>query len=338
MILVTGGTGLVGSHLLLDLMKSGEKVRAIRRKSSDLRSVKKVFSYEHSAEEANRLFEKIEWVAADLTDIPSLEKVFIGIKKVYHCAALVSFDPSAYQQLRKANIEGTGNIANLCIKNNIEKLCYVSSIATFDKKLGENTISENSSWNKEENHNIYAITKYGAEIEVWRASQEGVPVVIVNPGVIIGPGFWNSGSGEIFSRINAGLKYHFPKVSGFVGVYDVVKSMRALMSSSIKNEEFIVVSENLSFRRIFELTAKYFRKPAPQRELKPWMVALAWAGQLFLSFFGKKRQLTRHSIKDLYKETYYSNEKIKEALSFQFEEMSSVIKKTAKIFKEENPA
>ncbi|WP_424492451.1 SDR family oxidoreductase [Salinimicrobium sp. GXAS 041] len=338
MILVTGGTGLVGSHLLLDLMKSGEKVRAIHRKNSDLESVKKVFSHEHSAEEANRLFTKIEWVVADLTDIPSLEKAFTGIKKVYHCAALVSFDPSAYQQLRKANIEGTANIVNLCIKNNIEKLCYVSSIATFDKKLGENVISETSFWNKEENHNIYAITKYGAEIEVWRASQEGVPVVIVNPGIIIGPGFWNSGSGEIFSRINSGLKYHFPKVSGFVGVYDVVKSMRALMSSPIKNEEFIVVSENISFRRIFELTAKYLDKPAPQRELKPWMVAVGWAGQRFLSLFGKKQQLTRHSVKDLYQDSFYSNQKIKEALSFKFEEMDLVIKKTAKIFKEENPA
>ena len=337
MNLVTGGTGLVGSHLLLDLVKSGEKVRAIHRKSSDLEAIKKVFSLEHSEEEALRLFEQIDWSLADLTDIPALEKAFMGITRVYHCAALVSFDPSAYQKLRKANIEGTANIANLCIKNKIEKLCYVSSIATFDKKPGENHISETSAWNKEEDHSIYAITKYGAEIEVWRASQEGVPVVIVNPGVVIGPGFWKSGSGEIFRRIDAGLSYYFPKVTGFVGVYDVVKIMRQLMASSVKNEEFIVVAENISFKEVFEVAAKSLDKPSADKKLKPWMVFMGWAGQKFLGFFGKKRQLTRQSVKSLYEESYYSNEKIKAALDFEFEKMENVIQRTGRIFKE-NPA
>lgn len=325
---------MVGSHLLLDLVKSGEKVRAIHRKNSDLQAVKRVFSFEHSEEEANNFFEQIEWVVAELNDIPALEKAFLGVLHVYHCAALVTFDPSAYQKLRKANIEGTANIANLCITNKIRKLCYVSSIATFDKKLNENVISEASHWNKEENHSMYAITKYGAEIEVWRASQEGVPVAIVNPGVIIGPGFWNSGSGEVFKKVNKGLKYHFPKVTGFVGVYHVVKAMRQLMNSSITNEQFILIAENLSFREIIEQTARSLNKPKPTKELKPWMVVLGWISEKSLSFFGRKRQLTRQSVKNLYEESYYTSDKIKGHLGFEFENMEEVIERTGKIFKE----
>lgn len=334
MVLVTGGTGLVGSHLLTDLMKSGKQVRAIHRKNSDFSTVKEVFSYEFEPEEAHEMFHKIEWWEADILNIPALESAFLGIKRVFHCAALISFDPANYMDLRKTNIQGTANIANLCIKHDIEKLCHVSSIATFDKKTGENTITETSNWNPEKNHNPYAITKYGAEIEVWRASQEGVPVVIVNPGVIIGPGNWNSGTGLLFSKVQKGLKYFFPKITGFVGVWDVIKAMRELMDSSIKNEQFIVVSENLSFKTLLEKIAISLNKPVPNRKLRPWMVFLGWGYQKITCFItGKDRKLTRYSKKSIFEKTYYDNKKLKNHLNFHFEEMDTVIFKTGKYFR-----
>ncbi|HET7361381.1 MAG TPA: NAD-dependent epimerase/dehydratase family protein, partial [Salinimicrobium sp.] len=334
MILVTGGTGLVGSHLLLDLVKSGKQVRAIHRKNSDLSTVKRVFSYYFEPGEADKLFHEIEWREADILNIPALEKAFLGIKRVFHCAALISFDPANYINLRKTNIQGTANVANLCIENGVEKLCHVSSIATFDKKTGEETISEASFWNPEKNHNPYAITKYGAEIEVWRASQEGVPVVIVNPGVIIGPGNWNSGTGQLFWKVQKGLKYCFPKTTGFVGVWDVAKVMRELMDSPIKNEQFIVVSENLSFKTLLEKIAFSLNKPVPKRKLRPWMVFLGWGYQKITCFFtGKDRKLTRYSKKSIFETTYYRNEKLKNQLNFEFEEMVTVIFKTGKFFR-----
>ena len=85
MILVTGGTGLVGAHLLFALIDNNEEVRAIHREKSDLNAVKRVFSYYTS--EVERLFNKIDWQLADITDISSLESVFKNIDYVYHCAA-----------------------------------------------------------------------------------------------------------------------------------------------------------------------------------------------------------------------------------------------------------
>ncbi|NJY61152.1 NAD-dependent epimerase/dehydratase family protein [Salinimicrobium sp. CDJ15-81-2] len=336
MILVTGGTGLVGSHLLLNLVKAGEKPRTIYRTQESLKAVKNVFSYTNSSEETEELFNRIEWVKADITDIPSLKKVFENVDYVYHCAAVVSFDTSRDAELRKVNIEGTANVVNFCIKNEIKKLCFVSSIATFDLKPGEKEITEGSFWNKELNHNMYAITKYGAEMEVWRASQEGVPVVIVNPGVIIGPGFWNDGSGKIFKKMDSGLDYYIPKTTGFVGVWDVVKSMRELMASSVKNEQFIVISENLSFREIFSLTAKALEKPAPNKKLKKWMVFMGWVWQEASGIFSsQEKQLDRRSQKSLFEHTFYSAEKIKAELDFSFEPISEVIKETADIYKQD---
>lgn len=335
MILVTGGTGLVGSHLLLELAEAGKRVRAIHRKNSSFSGVRKVFSYGRSSEEAGRLFEAVEWVEADTNDVPALAPAFEEVDLVYHCAALVSFSPSDYKKLRKINIEGTANVVNLCIEKRVKKLCFVSSIATFDLKLGQKQINEDSIWNKELDHSMYAISKYGAEMEVWRASQEGIPVVIVNPGVIIGPGFWDSGSGVMFKKIWKGLNYSFPKTTGFVGVQDVVKAMRLLMESDSENEQFLLVSENISFKKLLGMVSGSLGKPAPVKELKPWMVFLGWFGQSLLSLFGKRRELTRDSSRTLFTDTYYDSSKFTSRFNYNFESVEEVTERTGKYFRQE---
>ncbi|MBT8319627.1 MAG: NAD-dependent epimerase/dehydratase family protein, partial [Gramella sp.] len=292
MILVTGGTGLVGAHLLFELAQDNERLKAIARPTSDLQTVRKIFSYYTTQAEAKDLLKKIEWITADINDVPALEKAFLDVEYVYHCAALISFDPADEKKLRKINIEGTANIVNLCIAHQVKKLCYVSSVAAIGSPVKKVEINETAPWNPEENHSDYAISKYGAEIEAWRGTQEGVDTVIVNPGIVIGPGFWDSGSGKIFRRIDNGLNYHFPKVSGFVGVIDVVKCMVQLMNSPVKNQNYILVSENLSFERIFKSIADYLNKPKPSNQLKKWMIALGWFFQKIGSWFGFKRILT----------------------------------------------
>ena len=336
MILVTGGTGLVGTHLLYELVQKNEKIRATVRPSSDIRAVRKVFGYYSGKAEADHFFNKIDWLTAEINDVPALTKAFEGVEYVYHCAALISFDPSDEKKLRKINIEGTANIVNLCIAKKIKKLCYVSSVAAIGHGPNNSHIDENAKWNPEENHNDYAISKYGAEIEVWRGTQEGIDTVIVNPGIIIGPGFWDSGSGKIFSRIAKGLKFHFPKVSGFVGVNDVVEAMIRLMNSDIKNEKFILVSENLSFEYVLKTTAEYLNKPTPNRQLKKWMVITGWIFQKIGSWFGGKREITRDSIKGLYSKTYYNSSKISEAINMEFTPMTEVLKKTANFYNKES--
>ncbi len=335
MILVTGGTGLVGSHLLLNLLKAGKKVRALHRKNSGLAAVEHVFNYYTSTEEAKSLFQQIEWFEADITNILQLNKAFKNIQYVYHCAALVSFDPADDKKLRKINIEGTANIVNLCIAFKVEKLCYVSSVAALGKSLNSKEINERNMWNPEDDHSDYAISKYGAEIETWRGTQEGGPTVIVKPGVIIGPGFWKEGTGKIFSKIDKGMNYHFPKIAGFVGVKDVVDVMQKLMQAEIKNEDYILVSENLSFKTVFELTATELGKPKPQKSLKKWMLWFGWFFQKIGGFFGAKRNITKNTVNTLFQHAVYKNQKIKESIGFEFTPMQKVIAETAKFYKKD---
>jgi len=333
MILVTGGTGLVGSHLLYTLVSNGQNVRAIYRRKKTLKRVAHVFSY--FSNDPDNLFNKIEWVEADLTDIPKLQKAFEDITYVYHCAAFVSFEPDKYHQLRKTNIEGTANIVNLCISHSIKKLCYVSSIATIGHhEDSSKLITEQTAWNPEDNNSIYAITKYGAELEVWRGTQEGINAVIVNPGIILGAGYWKGGSsGNLFRKIHEGMSYYVNGVVGYVDVFDVVDTMISLMNNNIKNQNYILVSENLSFKDFQYKVANSLNVNPPKKEAKPWLLNITWRlDWLRHKLTRSRRSFTKHTAKSVMSVTKYDNSKIKNTLGFEFKPIDQSIKEVCELY------
>lgn len=324
MILVTGGTGLVGSHLLLRLVENGASVRALYRKLENIEKTKKIFAFH----EKEALFSQINWIEADILDIPSLEKAFENTSFVYHCAALVSFDPKEESQIRKTNIEGTANIVNFCLAYSIKKLCYVSSIAALgDLKENESIITEDSEWNPEKSHSDYAISKYGAEMEIWRGQQEGLDAIIVNPGVILGPPFWNEGSGVFYQKIQNGFPFYTKGITGFVVVTDVVKIMHQLMNSEISHQRFILVANNLSFQELFILIAHKLNVKIPSIHINSLLMNILWRLDWFSStFFRTKRKLDKETAFASYSKSLYSNEKIKKALKIDFMNISNYLK------------
>ncbi|OUD36329.1 NAD-dependent epimerase/dehydratase family protein [Flavobacterium sp. FPG59] len=336
MILVTGGTGLVGAHLLLHIIESQnsgmEKVRAIYRNNASIEKTKSVFAFYKK----EKLFQQIEWVPADITDVPSLEITFQNIKTVYHCAALISFDPADENKLRKINIEGTANVVNFCIAYGIEKLCFISSIATLGDLLPhEKYISEETEWNPEQNHSDYAISKYGAEMEVWRGHQEGLDVIIINPGVILGPVLdhkdWEQGSGQLLTQVKKGLKYYTKGTSGFVAVIDVVKIAMSLMESTIKNERFIVIAENITFQDVLNIMADTLHVQRPNTHASPFLMELLWRLDWISSVvFRTKRRLSKITAKATYTQNIYSNHKIKQQLNFNFTAVKPYLKSIIK--------
>ena len=331
MILVTGGTGLVGSHLLYHLLLKNDSVKAIHQKTSDLNAVKKVFAY--YSPDVESLYKRIDWVESGLNDIPELEIAFKDITHVYHCAAFVSFDPVDYIKMRKINIEGTTNIVNLCISNSIKKLCFVSSIATLEKDIKKEVIDETENWDKNIDKSGYSITKYGAEKEVWRASQEGIDVVIVNPGVILGSGFWDKGTGELFSKIKNGFPFYSEGITGFVDVIDVVQIMQKLMLSNVKNERFVLVSENISFKDLFFLIADEFKVKRPSFKVsKTWSEILWRLEKVKSTIFRSSPLITKHSSRSSQTKRFYSSNKIKKVLNINFNEIDKTVIRVCKNF------
>ena len=258
---------------------------------------------------------------------------FKNIDYVYHCAGLISYNPDDEDLLRKVNIEGTANIVNFCIEFQIKKLCHVSSISALGSLApNEKQITEETEWNPEALHSDYAISKYGAEMEIWRGQQEGLNVVIVNPGIILGAGFWNQGSGLFFTKIKKGFPFYTNGLTAYVGVTDVVKIMIQLMKSNIEGERFTVIADNVTFKNIIFSIAENLNASKPKIEAKRWMTSIVWRLDWFISMvFRTKRKLSKYSANSLHSSDFISNEKIKNALNFEFQSIDSVIKEVIEI-------
>jgi nucleoside-diphosphate-sugar epimerase len=323
MILVTGATGLVGSHLLINLLQEAKEVKALYRNEKKIEAVKIVFKYKN----ASHLFEKIIWIKGDVTDIPSLNDAFKNITQVYHCAGLISFDPKDEEILRKTNIEGTANIVNCCIDFKVKKLCHVSSIAALgDAKENETIITEETQWNPEKFHSDYAISKYGAEMEVWRGFQEGLEIVIVNPGVIFGYGFPNQGSGILINKIKNGLLFYTKGKTGVIAVEDVTNCMKQLMNSSINGKKFCLVAENKSLNDLLFVIAEGLNVKKPTLYASEHLTNLAWRLDWFFSkITSKKRSFTKATAKSSHSTDFYDNTTIKKELQYEFLEIDSYL-------------
>ena len=323
MILVTGATGLVGAHLCLELLQKGTPIVALFRRDKKKEATRAFFS----AKNKLSLFEQIEWRQADLCNLPELTKAFEGITHVYHCAAYISmaFHKQAY--LQEVNQQGTAYIANLCIENKIEKLAYVSSIAALGNETTSAVINEKTPWNPTLEKTPYAYSKYGAELEVWRASQEGIPVVIINPGVILGTGMPHSPLDQLTEQVRKGIRFYPTGKTGYVAVEDVVEVLIRLMESDIKNERYILVAENWFFKDMIQLTAKSLGKRVPTLELKSSYLYIAWFFESCVSALKLRRKfLTKALVKSLSDTKDIDGSKIQAVIKFNYRPIADYLK------------
>lgn len=333
MILVTGGTGLLGTHLLIELSKGDEKIRALKREHSNLTLVEKIFCF-YNAENGKQLFSKIEWVDGDINDVVALEDAFIGVDTVYHCAAVVSFDPKDYNRIDKINREGTANVVNCCLDANINKLCHVSSTAAIGRTKESEIITEKNSWKNTPENSWYAISKYNAEREVWRGIEEGLNAVIVNPCVILGPSDWNSSSSSLFQTSAKGLKYFTEGGNAFVDVRDVVTCMIALMKKNISAERYLIISENLKFKQVFEIMAKEFGTKIPYKKVSKRLSNFGWKWEWWRTkLFGGKARITKETARAAHQTYCYDNSKIKKELGIEFISVEDSVKNAVRFFK-----
>lgn len=335
MILVTGGTGLVGAHLLYELTNSGLRVKALRRQQSNTDWVRKIFSYYTSQPED--LFARIEWVEGDILDYLSLEEALKGVTAIYHCAAIVSFHGDDHDMMLNNNVKGTENLIDAAIHNNVRQFCHVSSIAALGKTQDGSEITEDTYWTPSKRKSGYSLSKFFSEMEVWRGIEEGLDAVIVNPSIIMGPGNWEIGSPKLFQSIWKGLKYYTKGITGFVDVRDVVKAMILLMDKQqfgkVKNQRFILNAGNMSYQDFFNKIADGLNKPRPKNFASDVKLHIAWRMAKAASFFtGKPPVITRETVSGTNQNNQYSGEKITRTIGFQYRSLDTSINNIAEIF------
>jgi nucleoside-diphosphate-sugar epimerase len=327
MIFVTGGTGLIGSQLLLDITSSGKKVRALKRTSSDFSIINRFYKGKEN------LFSNVDWVEGDVNDIFSLEDAMSGVTEVYHCAAFVSFHTSDFRNLMKTNVEGAANMVNVALEKKVEKFCMVSSTAALGRAEENTLLTEDTLWKTSKHNSGYAISKYGAEREAWRAMEEGLNAVIVNPSIVLGQGDLHSGSTALFGEVRKGLPFYTNGISGFVDVRDVTKCMLQLMEKNIFNQRFIISSQNLSYREVINFIADGFGKKHPSIKVNSLLSEIGWRVAALQNLFSKNKTIiTKETARNGQRSWLYSNEKIKSALGIDFIPVERSVRDVCEIF------
>ncbi|MES2849985.1 MAG: NAD-dependent epimerase/dehydratase family protein [Bacteroidota bacterium] len=322
MILVTGGAGLVGKELISQLLAKGENVIAIYNKTY-------LPSFNSPL---------LQQVQCNILDIVGLEEIMQqhNVQQVYHCAAIVTFNPARKYELFKVNIEGTANVVNAALNAGVRKMVHVSSVAALGRIRENEAINEKMNWTEETSNSNYGQSKYLAEMEVWRGIAEGLDAVMVNPTMIFGDGDWNAGSSQMFKTVYEEFPWYSEGVTGFVDVRDVVKAMIQLMESNISSERFIISAEDRSFKDVFALIAKAFGKKAPHKKVTPLLAQIVWRWEAIKSrFTGKDPLVTKETAKTALATVHFDNSKLKKFLpSFTYTPVEDAINHTCAVLQQ----
>lgn len=336
MIFVTGGTGLIGSHLLYKLVSEGKDVKALRREKSNLQQVLKVFSWYSSNAEA--LFSRINWVNGDIQEYFDMEMLLEGVEEVYHCAGIVSFNSRDHRKMIHNNVEGTANLVNAALENGVKKFCHVSSVSALGKNQNGYPVNEETNWIPSKKISAYSKSKFFSEAEVWRGIEEGLNAVIVNPSIVLGPGNWDAGSSGLFKLVWKGMKFYTGGSTGYVDVKDVVKGMVLLMDDrhfeAFKNNRYLLSAENWSFREMFNLIADELDRPRPSLYAGNLMLGFAWRAMAALQLFIKtERPVTREVAFAAGAKVCFDGSKITAVPGFSYLPVAESVKQTSAIFK-----
>jgi dihydroflavonol-4-reductase len=317
MILVTGGTGLVGSYLLYELTRKGKQVRALVRDINKTAHVEKLFTCLNPGQDSQSGL--IEWIKGDVLDISSVEEAMDGVDEVYHCAAFISFYKGDNERMLKVNSEGTANIVNACLEHGIRKLVHVSSISALGHPEKGNMIDESARWKPSRRNSGYAISKYSSEREVWRGIEEGLNAAIINPSVILGVVCKNLAANRVFLNMKRLMFFYTTGINGFVDVRDVVSSMILLMNSNVTGQRFVITGETMSYREFLSSGAEILHKRKPVIPINRLILEILWRVNYPLSCIFRKNPLfTPETARSLSAESYYSSGKFIKLFNYSF--------------------
>lgn len=298
MIVVSGASGLVGLHLIRALSMQHLHVKALYHTTKPNLLDGSIAQY-------------IEWVACDISKYYEVEDALYGAQYVYHAAAIISYDSSKYKTMYQVNVIGTENIVNVALQQKVKKLIYLSSIAAIHPAEDGILIDENTPWDPLKKVSQYASTKHEAELHVWRAIAEGLPAVILNPGIILGEGNTSKSSTALFSLIQKGFAYYTKGTTAWVDVQDVVKVMILCMHSNIVAHRFLLSENNYSYQQIFQTMAKAMQVKAAYKEASRfqtyWVSVIKY---IINSILGKEKTITPQSVANVHTLAIYSGKKI----------------------------
>ncbi len=312
-------------RMVYDILMEGTPVRLLRRNESDLDLFSSVLDFYHGAD-STELRSKIEWTQGDILDPGLLEEAMENCDYCIHAAAMVSFHPKDRETMRRVNIEGTANIVNACLSKGDIKLLYISSVAALGRIGNTGTIDESHLWKDSPYNSAYAISKYHAEMEVWRGIEEGLDAVMVNPSIILGASDTRKSSGTIFGAVLNGLRFYTSGGASVVDARDVSRMGLKLMRSSVQSERYVLNSKSLPYKSLFGMIAETLQKPKPTIHASNFLLSIAWRlASLKDLIAGSRSPVTKETALSAKSSYVYESKKIKEELGYDFREVTESV-------------
>jgi dihydroflavonol-4-reductase len=254
--LVTGATGFVGSNVAAALAARGDQVRVLRRNTSRLDALEKV---------------PVEYAIGDILDPDSLATAMQGCEVVFHVAAMSQYWRSTRETIYRVNVEGTHNVMQAALVAGVERVVHTSSVAALGYPARGDLIDEAQVFPPELSWWAYGHSKHLAELEVQKAVAQGLPAVIVNPTIIIGPRDVNFVSGSLIrASLRGQLRLVPPGGSSMVHVDDVVAGQLVAAEQGRVGERYILGGENLSHWETAMIMAEVTRGARPLMVLPYW--------------------------------------------------------------------
>lgn len=346
---ITGATGFLGSYLVEELITNSQnqensiKIIALKRTNSKIPT--KLQSYPTSI---------LEWVDGDLLDVVFLDKIMKGIDRVIHGAAIVSFNPRDKKEMQQTNVEGTENMINAALANNISIFCQISSVAALGQPLESQQnqnikreannksnelafIDEKARWTPEyTGYSAYSFTKHLAELEVWRGQAEGLDVMVVNPSFVLGYDENGRSSTALIDYIKSEKPYYGSGFSNFVDVRDVAEMTVLLLGNKESyNQRYILNGGTVAYSELMPKIAISLNKKPPSKPVPNWIKKYGWKVAKAWSFIsGSSPIITKDSLEAASRTITYSNQKVKDKLNVGFRSLEETVAWIGEKYKE----
>ena len=326
-IFITGATGLAGSHILRYLMLKGYRnIVAMRRESSRMDLVED-------------LADDIAWAVGSLDDVDVLHDAMTGADWVIHAAALISYEKNSEQAMYRVNVDGTANVVNAALANDVSKFLHISSVSTYARTGGDQIISEKTEWQFTPYTTIYGHTKHLAEMEVWRGQAEGLDTVMINPSIILGSGHWGDGSLKIVQRLGEGLKYYPTGAIGYVDVRDVARLALLRLQGHGSSGRMLTSGHDISYKKFFDKLAPLLGVPAPSIRISPWLSEIAWRALLPLKWItGRENTISKHTARTTSCNIGYDNSLSLSIDGFNYTDLQTTLEDVAKKYRQSRDA
>ena len=303
-ILITGITGLFGSQLAEEFSRMG-RIHGLKRKDSSIKLLDTEL--------------EVVWHEGNINDLDTLLDALNGIDLVVHSAGLVSFSSKDQELLDQINTQGTENLVNAMLSSGVSKLVHVSSVAAIGRMQGVKTLDENFKWVESPLNTDYAISKYRAELEVWRGQQEGLEVLVVNPSIILGKISSQRSSTEILDYVMKENRFYPKGNLNYIDVRDAAAITRLLVEKEAWGERFILNKESLPYREFFERTARVFAKKAPSVSVSTRLVRIVTPLMWVMRKLGIGSQtLNKQTAMISQQKTEYLNHKVQTLLDYRY--------------------